>query len=71
MPSKTPAEIGEAVRDAIASKRITQIKLAGHLGVSRAAVVRRLSGEVEFSATEIATVATLTDTSLDRLLVAA
>lgn len=46
-----------AVRQALSEARRTQTEAAEQLGVSQAAISRRLSGEVEFTAAELHTLA--------------
>lgn len=54
-----PARVSGAVRAEMARARFSQQRIADALGLSQAAVSRRLTGEVPFSATELAVVAKL------------
>jgi transcriptional regulator with XRE-family HTH domain len=57
--TKQTTDIAEEVRAAIARKRVTQIKIATALGLSQSGVSRRLSGETDFTATEMGALATI------------
>lgn len=53
--------VADSVRAEMARRKITQIAVAEALGVSNAAVNRRLSGQVAWDVAELATVAELLD----------
>ena len=72
MQTETVVErLASAVRAEMARKRITQGGLAAALGVSPAAVSRRLNGVVEFSVSELETVAHLVGLTAEALLATA
>lgn len=72
MPTNLPAiRVADEVRAAMARKRVSQTKLADILGISQAAVSRRLTGEVAFDVNELSVLAGALDVSLATLLVAA
>lgn len=52
----------------MARRSVRQIALAKHLGLSQAAVSRRLNGETEFSVAELLSVAALLDVPAASLL---
>jgi len=68
MTQHTPAEVGQAVRSALVEGSVSQVRLASHLGLSRAAVTRRISGDVEFTASQISAVSMLTGVPSQHLL---
>lgn len=59
--------IGDAVHVALARGRVSQHRLASALGISQAAVSRRVRGVVNFSAPELLVVASLTGTPVGDL----
>lgn len=59
--------MGDEVRAALARRRLSQSDLGQHLGLSQAAVSRRLLGEVPFDIAELAAVAAFLDVPLDAL----
>ena len=59
------------VRAEMARRRVPQIKLAQHLGLSQTAISRRMSGETDFTVTELQAVAALLDVPAGDLLGAA
>lgn len=60
--------VAEEVRAAVARKRTTQGELAAALGLSQAAVSRRLVGMVPFSVSEIYVVAEVLGVAVSTLL---
>lgn len=59
MPPTHAQRVAAAVRAESARRRITQTQIAEHLGLSRMAVSRRLSGVVPFDADELGRTAEL------------
>lgn len=68
MTHHSPADVGQAVRTALLSGSVTQVQLASHLKLSRAAVTRRIAGDVEFTASQISAVSALTGVPVQDLL---
>ena len=64
-------EVAAEVRGLMAKKRVTQERLASHLGVSQPSIARRLNGHVPFNVDELAAIAGYFDIPLPRLLEAA
>lgn len=60
--------VGEAVRDAMTVKGISQYQLAAHLQLSQPAIWRRLTGAVEFSVGQITLAASLLEVTTDELM---
>lgn len=60
--------VAEEVRALLARRRLSQSKLAAALGLSQAAVSRRLSGEVPFDVNELAATARYLDVPLGQLV---
>ena len=52
-----PYGVGANVRAEMARRQLSQTALAAHLGLSQAAVSRRLSGHTPFDVNELASVA--------------
>lgn len=72
MKQLTPSQrVAAAVRAGMRRHRITQHQLAGALGVSQAAVGRRLTGEVAFDVDELTAIAPLLGTTASSLIAAA
>lgn len=66
---QTPAEqTAGAVRAELARRRWTGRRLARHMGYSPSTMNRRINGEIEFTITELATIAELLDVPLAVLL---
>lgn len=55
-----PSGIGDSVRAVLLEKHVSQRQLAARIGLSQPAVQRRLSGRVEFKASELRAVSDLT-----------
>ena len=49
--------VAAEIRGLMAKKRVTQEQLAAHMGVSQAAIARRLSGRVPFDVDELSKIA--------------
>lgn len=64
MEDVTAQRVGATVRAEIARRKISQVTLAGALGISQAAVSRRLNGAVPFDVHELNRVAVLLDLPL-------
>lgn len=64
--SLTP-DIAANVRAEVARRRLRQADIAEHLGLDQRAVSRRLLGQVEFSASELAELAELLGTPIATL----
>lgn len=60
----------DTVRDTLKQKRISQETLATRLQMSQQAVSRRLTGEVEFSLSQLQIVADVLDVPLEQLVAA-
>lgn len=58
----------DAVNSAIEAAKLTQTRIADALGITQPAVSRRMRGEVEWSISELRTLAPLVDTPLVVLL---
>lgn len=58
MANQTPNDVAPRVRNALATTGISGRKLAADLGLSAPYIARRLSGAVEFSASDLIAVAT-------------
>lgn len=50
--------VADRIRGIAAEKRIRQVDVASHLGLSRVAVARRFNGHVAFSPSELMAIAT-------------
>lgn len=61
------AKIGARVRGLMAERKITQERVADHLGLKQPAIARRLSGEVPFDVNELSQVAGLLDVQVSTL----
>lgn len=68
MSRTTTVDVAANVRAEVARRQLRQIDVAEALGLNQRAVSRRLTGQVEFSATELHALAHLLDTSVDALL---
>jgi transcriptional regulator with XRE-family HTH domain len=66
--SMQTVDVASEVRAAIARKRVKQNALAAALGLSQPAISRRLSGDIEFSITELTATAQLLNIPLGDLL---
>lgn len=60
--------VAGAVRAEMARKQLGKPQIRAAIGVSRATLDRRLAGDLDFTVTELATVADLLDVPLSRLL---
>lgn len=67
MSNLTAKRVAEEVRVAMARRRVPQTAVASRLQMSQAAVSRRLAGDVEFTASQLITVADMLDIDLDSL----
>lgn len=68
MATQTLPTTGPAVRALMQEKRISQRELGAHLELSQAAIFRRLTGEVDFSISELTGAAEFLGTSIPALL---
>ena len=68
MTMQTSVDVASEVRAAMARKRVKQNQLAEALGLHQSAISRRLSGEIEFSITDLVAIAKLLDVPLADLL---
>ena len=69
MEKNLPAErVAAEVRAAMGRTRYTQTRLADQIGMSQAALSRRLRGEVAFDINELSAVAAAMDITLSELL---
>jgi len=68
VPTVFAEEVAQRVRVRLTLQRRTQSDLAGRLGLSQAGVSRRLAGQVEFTVSELATVAAFLDVPMAELL---
>lgn len=59
--------IQDRVRSALALRRVDLTGVATHLGISKSAMSRRLTGDVDFSAIELQSVAELLDVPVSSL----
>lgn len=50
-------EVAAEIRGLMAKRRVTQEQLAAHMGVSQAAIARRLSGRVPFDVDDLDSIA--------------
>jgi transcriptional regulator with XRE-family HTH domain len=67
--NQTPAALtGANVRAELARKGISQMTLAGHIGMTQASVSKRLRGEVAFNVDELSAVARVLDVPIASLL---
>lgn len=67
--STTPTHItGANVRAEMARKKISQTRLAEHLGISQTSVAARLNGRIAFDINELHTIAAYLDVPLTALL---
>lgn len=57
MSTETQDSVADLVRAELARRRLKQTDLAAHLCLTRSAISRRLTGEMEFSITELRTTA--------------
>lgn len=65
----TPAEsVGSEVRGLLAKHKISQSAAGRHLGLSQAAMSRRLAGEVPFNVTELDALASLIGVPASRFM---
>lgn len=72
METKTPARrVGDEVRAALARRQISQTVLGQNLGLSQAAVSRRLLGEIPFDVDELTKIAALVDVPIETFVSAA
>lgn len=71
MSISSPPNVSDNVRAEMARRRVTQDDLATHLGISRTAVTRRLSGEVDFRHQELVAIAGRLEVPLEQLLASA
>lgn len=63
----SPTTIADRVRSALALRRFTQERAGEEIGLTQKAMSRRLTGEVEFSASELQRLAELLDVSVASL----
>lgn len=63
-----PHGVGANVRAELARRSLSQSDLAAHLGLSQAAISRRLSGHTAFDVNELASVAAWLGVSASSLL---
>lgn len=68
MAIQTVFSVGDLVRTSMADKSISQYKAARSLNLSQAAISRRLSGDVEFSISELTAIAALLEVPIGDLL---
>lgn len=68
MPTQTPADVAANVRAEVARRGLRHADLATALGVSRPAMSRRLTCDMEFSITELRAVAEFLGVPLSVLL---
>jgi transcriptional regulator with XRE-family HTH domain len=68
MTATPTATTGANVRAEMVRRGISQTALASRLGMSQAAVSKRLRGETPFDINELAQIAAALDVTLDRLL---
>lgn len=67
--STTPAELtGANVRAEMARRKVSQVTVAAHLGLSQTVVSARLNGRVAFDINELTAIAELLDVALDAFL---
>lgn len=66
--SGTREAVASAVREAMASRKISGRALADQLGMPQSVFSRRMTGEVPFTVDELAAVAAALDVRLDVLL---
>jgi transcriptional regulator with XRE-family HTH domain len=64
----TAASVAGEVRAAMARRRISQTALAEALGMSQAAISRRLTGTIPFDVAELSAIATILGVPLSALL---
>jgi len=64
----TAASVAGEVRAAMARRRISQTALADALGMSQAAISRRLTGALPFDVAELSAIAEILDVPLASLL---
>jgi transcriptional regulator with XRE-family HTH domain len=67
MGTNTRNDVADAVRAAMARRRVSQHDLATTLGLSQTAISRRVSGRVDFNASELVTIAARLDVTVDSL----
>lgn len=67
MTTTPTATAGANVRGEMARRRVTQARLSSALGISQAAVSKRLRGETPFDINELALIARVLDVPLARL----
>lgn len=65
---RVSADVAEEVRVAMTRRRISQARLASALGLSQAAVNRRLSGAVDFTISELRAVADALEVDITDLI---
>lgn len=63
--------VGSRVRGLLAERKISQQTVANALGISKAAVSRRIAGEIPFNVAELGRLASLLDVPASRFLEAA
>jgi transcriptional regulator with XRE-family HTH domain len=64
----TQTNVAANVRAELARKRISQTKVADHLGVSRQNIAQRLNGRVDFRVSELVAIASLLGIPVTALL---
>lgn len=67
-PGLTNAELGARVREALRAEGRTQTELATALGITQAAVTRRLTGRIAWKVTDLAPTAELLGVTVPQLL---
>lgn len=60
--------VGSRIRGLLAERKLSQLVAARHLGISQAAMSRRISGETPFDVVELGRLAALLEVSAARFL---
>jgi predicted transcriptional regulator len=67
MPTSPTAQVAGNVRAEMGRRNVTQMHLAQELGLTQAAVSRRITGKVPFNIEELAAVAVILDVTVAHL----
>jgi transcriptional regulator with XRE-family HTH domain len=70
-PNPDAEMVGSRVRGLLAERKLSQSAMAARLGISKAAMSRRIAGEIPFNVAEIGSLAALLDVPASRFFEAA
>ena len=70
-PNPDAEMVGSRVRGLLAERKLSQSAMAEHLGISKAAMSRRIAGEIPFNVAELGSLAALLGVPTSRFIEAA